>query len=293
MVKISPKDYISFKANPVLAMIEFAKKIQQECQDQMAQMKTEHEEKIKMIVAETIKKIDGVKASALNDFSDLTVRTAFETLEGNLTQITNEIAKKVKIPPAKDGEPGKDGTTPKEGIDYPSKRQIKEIVKENIAAEISISLSELETTFKNKENTFAVKLDAVMKDIKKDFPKLELKGEDIVNKINSLAITPDKQIDASHIKNLKRFTEKADGKKRLGRGTSNPVQFYDITSQCNGVLKIFNIPVNTKVLAVYGTQFPVIFRPLIDWTATSTTLTLTSEVSAPEEGQTLFILYVE
>ena len=292
MGKISPKEYISFKANPVLAMIEFAKKIQQECQDQVAQIKTEHEKDIKMIVAETMKTIDGVKTSALKDFSGLTVRTAFETLEGNLTQITNEIAKKVKIPQGKDGEPGKDGTTPKEGVDYPSKKQIKEIVKENIAAEISISINELENTFKNKENIFAVKLEAVMKDIKKDFPKFELKGEDIVKEINNLPITPDKQIDAKHIKNLPKAKEEK-GSKRLGRGTSNPIQYYDLTSQCNGVLKTFSIPTNTKVLALYGTQFPVIFRPLIDWTATSTTISLTSEVAAPEEGQTLFILYVE
>ena len=171
MGKISPKEYISFKANPVLAMIEFAKKVQQESQDNLESLKLENEKKIKEILAEANNTINQIKSSALKDFSGLTVRTAFETLEGNLTQITNEIAKKVKIPPAKDGDPGKDGTTPKEGIDYPSKKQIKEIVKENIAAEISISINELENTFKNKENIFAVKLEAVMKDIKKDFPE--------------------------------------------------------------------------------------------------------------------------
>ena len=70
--------------------------------------------------------------------------------------------------------------------------------------------------------------------------------------------------------------------------------YYDLTDQCNGILKEFTVPSNKQILGVFGTQFPVNYRPVVDWTGSGTsTLTLTAEVGAPQTGQTLYIIYVQ
>lgn len=79
-----------------------------------------------------------------------------------------------------------------------------------------------------------------------------------------------------------------------GRGGGSRKTIYikriDLTSQCNGVLKSFAVPKDTiSVIGVFGTQFPITFDTA-DFTLLGNTLTLTSEVSAPETGQTLFAL---
>ena len=79
-----------------------------------------------------------------------------------------------------------------------------------------------------------------------------------------------------------------------GGGARANVKYHDLTSLCDGSAKSFAIPSNKLILGVYSTQFPMIFRPIVDWTGSgTTTLTLTSEVGAPASGQTLYILYVE
>lgn len=84
------------------------------------------------------------------------------------------------------------------------------------------------------------------------------------------------------------------GKKGGGGGTSKGIFYHDLTAQCNDVLKVFTIPANTRVLGVFGTQFPQNYRPEVDWTGSgTTTLTLTDQVGAPQTGQTLYIQYVE
>jgi hypothetical protein len=299
--KINPKDYLTlsakFKANPVMALLEMTQKISGEYMQKMDELKSVYEDKTKKILIDLGSEITKANSEILSQAKEIAQGKSTEIITGSLAEITKQIQAGIKIPQVSDGYTpvknrdyfdGEDGKTPQEGIDYPSKAQIREMVSDCVMSETIGLGSEMEA----KHKKHSVEIKTLVEKIKKDFPKFELKGEDIVKEINSLPITPDKQIDAKHIKNLPKPKE-AKGSKRLGRGTSNPIQYYDLTSQCNGVLKTFSIPTNTKVLAVYGTQFPVIFRPLIDWTATSTTLILTSEVSAPEVGQTLFILYVE
>jgi hypothetical protein len=85
-------------------------------------------------------------------------------------------------------------------------------------------------------------------------------------------------------------------KSRVGGGTggnNQAVQYADLTAQCNGVLKTFTIPTCRKVVQLLGTQYPVVFRPIVDYTVGNKTITLTSEVSAPESGQTLTLLYIK
>ena len=87
----------------------------------------------------------------------------------------------------------------------------------------------------------------------------------------------------------------AQGQQRtLHRGGGKETYYYDLSDQCNDVLKVFTIPTNARILAVHGTDAPSgTYRPLVDWTGTgTTTLTLTSQEAAPGTGATLYILYV-
>lgn len=71
------------------------------------------------------------------------------------------------------------------------------------------------------------------------------------------------------------------------------VEKYNLTSQCNGVLKSFTVPQNREIIGVFSTQAPINYDPSKDWTGSgTTTLTLTDEVGAPLEGQTLWIIYI-
>lgn len=80
-----------------------------------------------------------------------------------------------------------------------------------------------------------------------------------------------------------------------GGGPGKQTYYYDLSDQCDGALKTFAIPPNTRVVAVSGTDAPGgIYRPLVDWTGSGMqTLTLTGEVAAPTQGATLYILYVQ
>ena len=77
----------------------------------------------------------------------------------------------------------------------------------------------------------------------------------------------------------------------VGGGGRNSVQFTDLSSKLDGATKNFFVP-KRRYIALFGTQFPILFRPVIDYTGDGTgVLTLTSEVSAPESGQTLILLH--
>ena len=79
---------------------------------------------------------------------------------------------------------------------------------------------------------------------------------------------------------------------------SNKIRTKSLTSQCNGSTKAFTLPVDCEeIIGVFGTQFPINFDVISDWTfAASTataapTLTLGASVSAPETSQTLWVMY--
>ena len=69
------------------------------------------------------------------------------------------------------------------------------------------------------------------------------------------------------------------------------------TDQCDGVTKTFTLSATPKAntVTVKSTQFPIIYDPDIDFTVdvTNRTVTLTSEVDAPQTGQTLIITYIK
>jgi len=104
--------------------------------------------------------------------------------------------------------------------------------------------------------------------------------------------TKDKQLE-EEIKELKdklqKLSELPRGRVGGARKTTSTKRI-NLTSQCNGTLKSFALPKDViEVLGVWGTQFPITFDTA-DFTLTGNTLTLTSEVSAPETNQTLFAL---
>lgn len=68
----------------------------------------------------------------------------------------------------------------------------------------------------------------------------------------------------------------------------------DLSAFCNGTDKTFYLsrsPLKDGTVMVYGTDFPVILRPTIDFTIADKTLTLTSAVPAPSLGATLITTY--
>lgn len=77
-----------------------------------------------------------------------------------------------------------------------------------------------------------------------------------------------------------------------GGGGSSTIAVSDISSQANGVNKIFTIPANSSVLEVIGSDSPFIYRQGVDYNVSGTTLTFTSIVNAPSSGSTLIIQYV-
>lgn len=116
-------------------------------------------------------------------------------------------------------------------------------------------------------------------------------GLDIVNKINDLPISPSSMIDASHIKNLPTVMTGGGGGVRRNVSAKNIRE--DLSSQCDGATKTFTIAGNYKedTLQLFSTQFPIVYRPVVDFTETGGGTTLTSEVGAPQTGQTLVALY--
>lgn len=74
---------------------------------------------------------------------------------------------------------------------------------------------------------------------------------------------------------------------------ANAVQSIDLSSQCNGVNKTFQVPSFRVALGLHCSQFPFVYRPTIDFTLGKNQLILTAEVSAPETTQTLVLTYVK
>ena len=124
--------------------------------------------------------------------------------------------------------------------------------------------------------------------------------EIIRNKLETL--TEDNRLDKNAIKGLKEEIE--DLKKDIGKrplsggllsnwGLINTVRHYDVSSQFNGVLKAFEVPSHRRAILFLSSQFPIIFRPTVDFTTANKTLTLTDTVGIPESGQTGIFLYIK
>ena len=137
-------------------------------------------------------------------------------------------------------------------------------------------------------------LESKVVDIEKKIPTIpdEITPEIVKNKLESLE--GEDRLDKSSIKGLDEELKRLDSKPTGSRGGARKITYvkrYNLTSQLNGVLKTFTLPADTiEVIGVWGTEFPINFNPGTDWTFSGRTLTLTSEVSAPQTGQTLYCL---
>ena len=120
-------------------------------------------------------------------------------------------------------------------------------------------------------------------------------ADDIRNKLELLE--GDERLDKKAIKGWEDFEKSV--KETATRRVQTPAKAFmihkvDLTSQCDGANKTFNVGgTHFGIVGVYGTQFPLIYRPIIDYTETATGFTLTSAVSAPETDQTLVAQYLK
>lgn len=128
----------------------------------------------------------------------------------------------------------------------------------------------------------------VIKEIEKEETAL-----DIANKLNEEEEIIDRKVIKGLESEIKRLETMISSVPRGGGGNprKSRMRAYSLTSQCNGVTKTFTLPSKTiNVAGVFGTQFPVNFDPVDDWTFNGSTLTLGNSVGAPVTGQTLWVL---
>lgn len=119
-------------------------------------------------------------------------------------------------------------------------------------------------------------------------------GEDILKKINKDKTTLIKRDKVEGLDEIERRARTAEANSQWRGGGGSFVYAHDISASLNGVLKTFTLVANAKVISVFASSFPGVFRPTTDYTTTSSTITFTSEITAASTlaaGQTVIILY--
>lgn len=193
------------------------------------------------------------------------------------------------------GDKGDMGNKPLAGIDYPIPKDGESSDETKIIKEV---LNKIPSPQKGKDGKDADENKIIGKILTR-LPKnkeFKLEAEMIRDKLQSLK--EEKRLDVSAIKDLiplirSYISQIKSGSGRGGGGDT--IRYVDLSSQCDGSTKEFTLTRVNRVLGVFGTQFPLGYRPEVDWTftASSSKLTLTGVVSAPETGQTLWVMYVE
>lgn len=173
------------------------------------------------------------------------------------------------------GAPGKDGKTPIKGVDYfdgksPTKDELIALIKPLIPQPIKGEPGKDGADASFDPNAL---FDTFIERIKKE-----------------------KVLDMSNIKNSDSFLFNGTRYKthELMHGAGATVTFYDLSAQLNGVLNSFAFPGGT-IVDVKTSSFPYTYRPTVDYTATASSITFTSEIDAATSlasGQTLILLYV-
>jgi len=104
----------------------------------------------------------------------------------------------------------------------------------------------------------------------------------------------DDRLDSSAIKGLDEAIQS-----RIPQRVQTPAKSYqvnkaDVSAQCDGANKTFTVGgSHFGIMGVFGTDFPQIYRPIIDYTETRTGVLLTSAVPAPNSGATLVIQFLK
>lgn len=135
-------------------------------------------------------------------------------------------------------------------------------------------------------------------------PEQEETAKETADRLN----TEKEIIEQETIKGLIKRFEDLEDRISKAKGTTNIIggaiggghtaKVHDLTDSLNGVTKTFALPAFWRVLNVYSTSSPVIFRPIVDYTtdASAMTITFTSEINESttlSSGQTLLVLYSE
>lgn len=181
----------------------------------------------------------------------------------------------------RDGIDGQDGRDGKDGKDGKNGRDGRDGITPDVST-VALKASKLAQE--------AIKpLIPTIEPLDQEIPKY---GEAVRDSLELLQ--GEERLDKSAIKGLDEEFSRLEKKiSTSGGGASRGmvIRRHDLTSQCDGATKSFTLPIKTvDVIGVFGTQFPLNFSPTNDWTFIGGTLTLGDSVSAPESGQTLWVL---
>jgi hypothetical protein len=268
------------------------------------------------MVDEAVKRIE---EKAKRDVADAGVKVIEEAVKEMPAFVKEHTTKLVK-----DIQKGLDGTTPKRGTDYWTRDDKKEIVrvvmglikipqpipgkpgapgapgksvdKKEIAEMVENALGKALVGMEKGESLTKQSVEEIAKDLQKSIDFTQY-AEKIARALETLKGVS--QLDYYALKNrpgVKMYEQDGTTKRTMMRGGSGGGKEslnYDLSDLCDGVTKTFPIPSNKRVLGVWGTQAPAGgYVPVTDFTRTSTTVTLTATVMAPEAGQTLWLIYV-
>lgn len=172
-------------------------------------------------------------------------------------------------------------------------------LKKNVKIDLDTITTGLYKELKRVENLIPSPTD--LSDVFKRIDELKSKllpessAEQIRDKLESLK--EDDRVDKSAIKGLEeelKRIEKSVGSSKGGVRRVFQPYVDDLSSSCDGSNKTFYLsraPLKTATAQVFGTDFPVILRPTIDFTISNKTLTLASGIPAPNSGATLICTY--
>src|SRR3990167_962918 len=205
--------------------------------------------------------------------------TLLQKVEDSSSEMSDKYSEAIKVVESLEERMGKKNAKMSEEMDEMAKKIFQSIAEVKSLISPITDLSPLEKRVGEVEKKIPTIPDEITPEVVKN--KMEsLEGED--------------RLDKSSIKGLDEELKRLDSKPTGSRGGARKITYvkrYNLTSQLNGVLKTFTLPADTiEVIGVWGTEFPINFNPGTDWTFSGRTLTLTSEVSAPQTGQTLYCL---
>jgi hypothetical protein len=287
--------YILAKKDPALAVAEFMRQMERKHQDMMKTVSSEMKKELlnelrNMPISEIIAKMNIAKGERGE--------------KGEKGEKGDNPIVGMDYPAPKDGLPG---VTPLKGIDYFTKKEIENIIttvqssiiipepKNGMTPIAGVDYPSYEeiTKMVSAEAAKWPKYDenSILEKIKATYPKLEIKGEEVVKLINALPIRSELQIDAEHIKNLPRMVQ-AQTKKSIGRagGGGDLVYSYPITSDGT---KTYSVPYNRKSIGLFQNDTPPILTEGDGFSITvaRTSITMLCD-NAPQIGSVLNFIYV-
>ena len=241
------------------------------------------------------------------------VSEAYKNIAPRIAEIISDsISEDMKGEPGRPGRNGLDATPPQAGVDYPTHSQINKYVADVVSVVAKNKLKppklpnffpiineSIKCYFAEQKNTDGGLFD--LKKVKQEI-KSALTSPEVFSAI-ARGFENLEEKDKLDYRTGLRNKPNVTGKSRIlmkggGGGSSggSAVMSYDISSLLNGVTKTFTIPTNSRVISVTASSFPFSFRPTVDYTYTSSSITFTSEIEASSTlatGQTVIVVYSE